>query len=376
MYDKARIEVKLKNSIYDIEFALYHNINLLTGVSGGNKTHLLELLLEYSDDEELILTGIDSKGNNVEYSIISINSETELNNLSLNGYNLIIVDDILTVVYSAMISRICKENPDVIFLIAARDNNLYSDNNKEGKLSCFGDAVFNVKYSVVGEEERVETFRLVRLIDENLQYVSASKERTDLKNSIEIAVIEGSVDAMEWKFFKNLFKTVEGSCGKDNIVTSILTLGRENKGDYAIVIVDFCAIGLNLEEIIYTMKIEGNLLLSLTYSIEYSIVSAVSPEKKLIEYNNINSDTISGMFFEEYFYHELVKIQFGKCGKCTKGQLVKCLTDECSNVCNIPQDYRNSCNLYGTTLSERVQNLCIKDMKDVFYLAKGGKVTC
>lgn len=92
---------------------------------------------------------------------------------------------------------------------------------------------------------------------------------------------------------------------------------------------------------------------------------------------NINTDYPSGQRFEVYFALRLSMINFDKCGIISKSRLVKCLYNECKDVCKIPEGNRSVCEYSKSSLSERLSYILSRNESFMeLYKYSGGTELC
>lgn len=370
MFDLERVHFSINNEFYDIDFSLFHNINILIGKSGSNKTNFATCISNIvSTFGDIFTSGYDSKREKCKYNtrVILSGSAVDLERYE-NGRYFIIIDDV-RVYYMDKVISMLKRNSELIFLLIDRGsecsvNNKYSVRN----LQCFYDAVFYSDYN------RVENKRYFRLKSYVSDLDNVSIRDSGLENSFDCCIIEGSKLKSEYQFYKNFFGDVIASSGKSVIADKLSCI--QDKQKPIIVIIDLCGIGEELCRIITELKFLDNAYIMDILSFEYSLVSSrVSFIRNKLNEDVLNvlklnvSDVIEGMMFEHYFYRVLSDIKFGKCGKCTKSGLPKCFKVECtSKDCKVLD--KSTCNIYGD-LKARLKSICINsDFKELLYATR------
>lgn len=348
MFSKI-LEVSLVTEEYDIHLHLNHNINILTGESGEGKSHLVSALNESRDS---IVVSINSRPIDVEVLIFTDTFYPK--ELEGNSSKVIIIDDIRDIYKTNAITESLKKNNSLYFLIVARDMSTVPANTL---FSCFYDSVYYVETSAL---KGIEYFSLVRAVDK-------LTTNEDVSRKYDTCIIEGSYGKAEYMFMSNFFKDIRCCDGKSNVVANLY----EYNGIVGVISVDLCAIGIFILDILDALS-KSDCILVDSPSFEYDLVYAMADENKRNEYDGISSDVIDGMFFENYFYHELIKLRFGLCGKCSKSGIVKCLYNECDEVCSVPKEQRSKCKLYCENLQERLKYLCSKSkaLSEIYEASK------
>lgn len=347
MFDSPIVSCKINNDLYDVSFELYHNVNIISDKSGTGKSYLLSIMEESSVNGELQL-----KGRTGDYKFYLLRTSVpDLKILGKENY-VIAIDDVNIRFYGKFITNAIKYNPNFVIILVGRE--FSSVNGK--RFSCFYDAVYTVNVTVNKDKD---ILRLSRVID------SLDKIDNSLKGYCSHCIIEGAKDKTEYNFYKNIFKNVISCDGKYNVIP-ILRRVRQNAK--AILIVDLCAFGDSMLLLLKELDSHPNVCLNELLSFEYGLVSVLSEKN----YENINMDVIDGKLFEDYFYHELLKIDFDKCGNCTKSKLVKCLVSNCDDVCKIPKDYRKECKWYSSSLKERIKGIVLnnKDFEQLYIMSE------
>lgn len=153
MFEVERVHVCLKTEFQDIDFALYHNVNIVTGKSGAGKSYIVSSLLENMEDVSIVAK--DSDGNEIPIKV-SINqfSVPTAEALLTDNY-FVILDDMPDDTYANVISNVLKRNTNSVFLIITRDSMEFEDLTN---LACFSEAVYNVRLneSKLGDKLRLE----------------------------------------------------------------------------------------------------------------------------------------------------------------------------------------------------------------------------
>ena len=337
MFDSV-LNIALKTDIYDINISLNHNISILTGESGEGKSHLVGVLNEYRNN---IVIALDSKP--VDMEILIFTDAFYPRELEGGSPKVVIIDDIRDAYKTSAISDSLKKNSSIYFLIVARDMSSIPSN---ALFSCFYDSVYYIDIFV--DSDQVEHFSLIRVVDRLSEY-------TEVEKRYDTCIIEGSYGKAEYMFISNFFRDIRCCNGKANVVANLYDIG----GVVGVIAVDLCAIGIFIVDIMDALSRCDCILIN-SPSFEYDLVYALSDESRRMVYDSISTDVIDGLLFENYFYHEFIKLRFGLCGKCSKSSIVKCLYNDCNSACHIPKSQRNRCNFYCNSLQDRLKSICSK----------------
>ena len=173
--------------------------------------------------------GFSVKGKEIEYTMHFFRDVIfDVDFMSVKGNHLFIIDDIR--LYGSLISRICKENENAIFLIVLRtEDNSLSQNN----FSCFYEAVFSVNYKKVGIKRYLSLRNVVSYLD-------------CINDAVKLAdtcIIEGTKDKAKYNFVQNFYFNFICSNGKKNVVRKIIEFKEKNKDKSLVVFIDLCAYG-------------------------------------------------------------------------------------------------------------------------------------
>lgn len=184
MFDTPKVTIKIETDLNYMDVNLYHNVNLLVGGSGDNKTNFMNAINDSMSDyiasnreEGLVsVTGRDNKGNAVEYEINRINSLGDVPilddgkghsgrivlKLSEMPYSLYLIDDVRGIYYDKDFRNFLKGSCEkCVFIFACRDLEVppfSGEMASKGCFSCFVEAVYSVK---VEEEDFHTTYSLI-----------------------------------------------------------------------------------------------------------------------------------------------------------------------------------------------------------------------
>lgn len=154
--------------------------------------------------------------------------------------------------------------------------------------------------------------------------------------------------------------------GKSHVIRKLSNLIKDTN-EPILVCVDMCAFGVYLEEFVKEFA-DKNVTLCEYYSLESSLVLALD---KTNDYRNTCSDFIDGITFERYFSNKLTGMRVAICGKFSKTSLPLWLQAECTDICGDKYQYmKDRCNLYGTTVKERILNIFKEALPEVYYASR------
>jgi hypothetical protein len=370
MYDLPRVMVDIQSRYTDIKFNLYHNVNIISGASGIGKSFMVMSIVEIqenSQNENLKVKGYNSKGVLVDYTVEVYTTNSIIK--SATGCQLILIDEPSYRGICDLISEKIRVEQDVLFLIIVRDadEELESLNNASGAYPCFASAVYSEK--VVSEGNK-SIFRLKSVLGD---FLVEDLSEVPYRGKVESCIIEGSKTGSENLFYSNLFRNVVCANGKSNVKSYISTAK-----DWTVIIVDMRAFGSELLDFLNELSKVNvkHLYLMDIPSFEFAICEYFKNTGSLgYDISTILSDCIDGKLFEEYFSQMLVNVKYGSmsCGVFLKNRIPKSLQFECSDCCKIPEKYRCDCNLYGTTLYDRISSICMEScLTEVLNIAEGG----
>ena len=356
MFEVERVHVCLKNEFQDIDFVLYHNVNIVTGKSGAGKSYIVSSLLENMEDVSIVAK--DSAGNEIPIKV-SINqfSVPTAEALLTDNY-FVILDDMPDDTCANVISNVLKRNTNSVFLIITRDSMEFEDLSN---LACFSEAVYNVR---LNESKLGDKLRLEQMCCSDLYSVAMQSE--EYCGKYDCCVVEGEGGKAEYTLFSYAFNCVQDCQGKSHVIRKLSNLIKDTN-EPILVCVDMCAFGVYLEEFVKEFA-DKNVTLCEYYSLESSLVLALD---KTNDYRNICSDFIDGITFERYFSNKLIGMRVAVCGKFSKTSLPLWLQAECVDICGDKYQYmKDKCNLYGTTAKERILNIFKEALPEVYYASR------
>lgn len=370
MFDEKKIDFKGSNSIYHIEFTLYHSVNIIYDESGKDKSHFVDALFSVlSSGSKSNKNFINAKyrGINVRYRIVEINSSTiDTTDYTLNdGYILAVFDDEKGILYSDVLCSILKSNERVIFLIISRGlSDIHS------KLDCFTEAVYRVDCVL---KDDIECLSLISYMNSFSNYIGSGC------NGI-CCVIEGSSGKGEYNFYTMLNNDKDVICcgGKNNVLYKLEQVA--NDVNSILLAVDLCAFGTRIVDVISVAKCLGiELYLVDAYSFEYLMLCSLFPDSINGISNDVYSDYTKGMTFEKYINSVLSKMYLKETlkGRFKEKDIPKCLYDDCSCICNqfeigrcrLPLDLKCDVN---SKVDYFIKKMCsYKEVNDILLILKG-----
>ena len=362
MFDIDRVKYDIENRFYSIHFSLYHNINLIIDASGRNKSNFVSAFSDCLQKMNVRkVHGKLSNGQDGEYEVKIFDKEYFDTNFNFyQGNYLIVIDDVRF--FGDFISDVLRVNQNIIFIIVSRPETNMLEKNK---FSCFYDAVFSVDYKKLSKKNCFTLLQMSSLIEKS----DPNIDRAD------VCVIEGQREKSEYYFVYNFYHNIICARGKCNVVKVIKDFKERYPNKSIVVFIDLCAFGTELYKYITEFSEYNDIYLVESLSFEYDMYCAVSENSYM--YKNINTDYPSGQRFEVYFALLLSMIDFDKCGRISKSRLVKCLYNECKDVCKIPENNRSVCKYSSSSLSDRLFNiLCRSVSLTELYKYSGGTDLC
>lgn len=390
MFDTPKVTIKIETDLNYMDVNLYHNVNLLVGGSGDNKTNFINAIYDSMSDyiasnreEGLVsVTGIDNKGNNVEYEINRINSLGDVPvlydgkdhsgrlvlKLSEMPYSLYLIDDVRGIYYDKDFRNFLKGSCEkCVFIFACRDLDVppfSGEMASKGCFSCFVESVYSVK---VEEEDFHTTYSLVEYCNKVLE----KNKNAIYYGKVDTCISECGNYSGEYQFLKNFFPNVIPSEGKDN-VCSVLEryIEKSSKKGIAYLFVDMCAFGANFYELCKLLFKYPNFTVIICnyYSYEYTILKVVFDDINLVaSYTGDYNNALDGNFetFETCVSQVLAKEKYGLCTSFRKGSVPKLLSrysgKSCDECCN--SSYKKSKCDRNCTKEDFVKMIASKDVE-------------
>lgn len=378
MFENSKIIIEATNSVsgFNTKIELYHNVNIIAGMSGTRKTALFNNLIE--DDTETVVK--DAKGNDVEVFFVSsvrneVSSIRDARNVT-DRTLLFIVDDVKGFYKNGDFLKYIHEERNRVFLLyIGRDTKWMLGKN----ISCFSEAVYMVK--LVGKM----TMKLEKVCDyfdrydgSNPKYFNKVSTCISECKDLEVQSEGDKKDKRsgEQKFLENFFYKVYTAGGKCNVCDRVRDLLKSTNLRYLYIFVDMCAYGsciydlyLCLQEFDHT-----SVLICEQLSYEYTILEALGKTDLITQdtdfcvgqKNNIRT-------FEEYVAEILAtKVIYGNCGKFGKDivpNIFLSMDADCSSC--FPRK-REKCVMNSNSKADTIKALA-SNSKELYIFAKCSK---
>lgn len=340
LFNTPKVVINVDNMWLKANLSLYHNINLLWGMSGDGKSNFISRLkVAYRNN------GLDIG----EYELIICSSD-DIHLPTSDGKYLIIIDDIKNIFYDKTVVQYIKNARNAVFLLIIREGASTND------YSCFSEAVYTVKYS---PDDGRDIFSFSRIKDNNFTSISHTPEED--KGKYVVCVCEGEDDKGEHQLYSEVFGKVFGSWGKDLVVSTLEKV--YNRGyKYIYVAVDLCAYASRLLDIVDFSNKHPDVSIKITdiYCLEEVLLQTVFSDRSL---DNVDTDYVylsgSSVTFERYASALLSKHKYGECERFTKGNIPKCFKSDCSRVCNNKYVFEK-CTYNDTSPNDKIMSLFLK----------------
>lgn len=402
MFDTPKVTIKIDTDINSMNINLFHNVNLLVGGSGENKTNLINAIYDSVTDYlsvnnrkvgSVSITGKDVGGSIVEYEVRRIenlgdvpilddgkkHSGRVVLDLHEMPYSLYLIDDVRGIYYDTDFRNFLRGSCEkCVFIFACRDLEVppfSGEMASKGCFSCFVEAVYSVKVDEKGYHNSYSLMEYSReLLDDN--------ENTEYYGKIDTCISECGDFSGEYQFLKNFFPTVIPTNGKDNICRRVedYILSHDEVGTLY-VFIDMCAFGGNFYELCNILLSYPNFTVILCnhYSYEYTILKVVfDDEDSVKKYTGDYNVALDGKYetFESCVSQVLATKKYGLCINFRKGNVPRLFSkysaESCDECCN--SSYKKEKCERCCTKGEFVRIISSKDkeVKEFIFCSKGG----